>query len=66
MTYFYKKDGFVNEDNLRTIIHYFENELIEEWNQKQRDEKKPEIDFLDHDPKFDQWCVDRITNIFNN
>ena len=63
MARLYNKDWFVNDDNLGLLIEYFREPLLEMYNQDKPEEDQVDID--KYDAKFDQWCVDYITNLFN-
>jgi len=49
-------------NNLQTIIDYFYTELLEEYNQDKPEDEQ--YHWVDYNAKFDQWCVERITYLF--
>ena len=49
-------------NNLQTIIDYFFMELLEEYNQDKPEDEQ--YNWMDYNAKFDQWCVERITYLF--
>ena len=52
-------------NHLQTIMDYFHEELVEEYNQENADTRwYEEYDWSNFNSKFDQRAVDRITYLF--
>jgi hypothetical protein len=52
-------------NHLQTIMDYFHEELVQEYNQENADTRWwEEYDWSDFNSKFDQRAVDRITYLF--
>ena len=52
-------------NHLQTIMDYFHDELVQEYNQENADTRWwEEYDWSDFNSKFDQRAVDRITYLF--
>lgn len=48
--------------HLQTIMDYFHDELVEDYNELLPEDEQ--YDGNDFNPRFDQWAVDRITYLF--
>ena len=66
LTHLFNLKGDVNTEHLDTLLYQFHDQLVRDYNETNADTRWfEEYDGNNFNPKFEQWAVDRICNLFN-